>query len=139
MKPSGCGVLQRIAKTYDPTAVCGMERIPHKVERVEHAFGPSRLATNASWTGSPVQASWLLLVHCDMSMVLRSATRFPQAAYWSRWANCLPMGIKGTQWWQQHWWRSGAGNLRWKIKGLNHNRGRPSHVEPAPQESTREP
>ena len=44
VKPSGCGVLQRIAETYDPSAVVwrGSElfHTPTRFERVWHASGP---------------------------------------------------------------------------------------------------
>ena len=164
VKPSGCGVLQRIAETYDPTAVVwrGSELPTHRqglnvlgtplghpdfvrtsleMKNISHQCFLDRIPLLED-----VQASWLLLVHCaaaranymtrvvepgatrdfserndealwqclcqimrisptqaedirltaTLPMVLgglglRSATRVRQAAYWSSWADCLPM------------------------------------------------
>ena len=45
VKPSGCGVLQHIAETYDPTEVVWIRvaHAPTRVERVGRASGPPRL------------------------------------------------------------------------------------------------
>ena len=77
---------------------------------------------------------------------LRSATRVRQAAYWSSWADCLPMvhhrqpmvaatlvaQLSGNPETRCLSRQCGRQNMSWQLKGSNHRRGRPLLVEPAP-------
>ena len=98
---------------------------------------------------SPTQAEDIRLT-ASLPMVLggfglRSATRVRQAAYWSSWADCLPMAhqkhpvVAATLVVQlsgilRHVIsrQCGRQNMSWQLQGLNHRRGRPLLVEPAP-------